>query len=82
MAGGLWHEDKLRARGGGDLACHLGLREDSPWESKPGKEGKCRAFREASQPCKGPGAVSEGLGLAETWDGYWSWDTREEVSGL
>ena len=30
MAGGLWHEDKLGAHGGRDLACHLGLREDSP----------------------------------------------------
>lgn len=54
---GLWHEDKLGAHGKGD--CHSGLREDSPLESKLGKESKCRAFGEASQPCKGPGAVSE-----------------------
>lgn len=57
---GLWQEDKLGAHGKGD--CHSGLREDSPLESKLGKESKCRAFREAVQRPRTVGEVAQGPG--------------------
>lgn len=44
---------------GGYLAHPLGLREDLPWGSEPGKEEGRGTFQEAGQPCKGLGASED-----------------------